>query len=193
MIDNEFVEKGNYTHTSIDGYIALKQYIFTKKDGKRCLLFRFVNDSVHTVNAFEFVLTQLSGDGRVLGRSRIKYTSLSIPGGGVYVPERGIAVHNSCTDFRIRLVSFVQGVYKYTVKGGRAVAHYDPRGYRAPRKRKNAYSDVEVRSILGLGRKFFALLAVIALIFIAVSSFTAKYRTSNSLSEQTYLSSEFDN
>lgn len=181
MADKEFIEKGSYTHPVPDGCIALKQYIFTKAQGKRCLLLRFVNESVHTVNAFEFVITELSSDGQVIGRSRISHSALSIPCGGTFSPPSGIVVHNNCASFRIRLVYFVSGAYKHVLKHGRAVAHYDPRGYKASRPKPSIYNYVEVTPIYTKGKRVFTLIAAVAVLLVMFSVISGKYRKSNSL------------
>ena len=191
MIDKDYIEKGSYTHPVPDGCIALKQYIFTKQKGKRCLLLRFVNESAHTVSAFEFVVTELSSDGKVLGRSRITHSGVSITSGNTYAPPSGIVVHNNCTDFRIRLVSFVSGVYKYVMKHGRAVAHYDPRGYRISKSKPGVYNYAEVTPINSRGKRVFTLIAAAAIILIVFMTVSAKYRNGNSFSsESTELKTE---
>ena len=125
MTDKDFIEKGSYTHPTPDGCIALKQYIITKEKGKRCLLLRFVNESAHTISAFEYVITELSSSGKVLGHSRITHTGIAVVSEGTYTPSSGIVVHNNCTDFRIRLVSYVSGAYKYVLNLNRLALWID--------------------------------------------------------------------
>lgn len=181
MTDKDFIEKGSYTHPTPDGCIALKQYIITKEKGKRCLLLRFVNESAHTISAFEYVITELSSSGKVLGHSRITHTGIAVVSEGTYTPSSGIVVHNNCTDFRIRLVSYVSGAYKYVLKHGRAVAHYDPRGYLSDRGKPSKYNYVEVTPASYRAKRVFTLIAVIAVILTVFMTVSAKYRNSGKL------------
>lgn len=166
MIEREYIEKGGYNHPQPDGYVSLKQYIFVRKDGKRCLLFRFANEFSQTVTGFEIVVTQLSGDGRTLGHSRICYDDLSIRSGDIFAPSSGVVVHENCADFRIRLVYFVSGVYKYSVKRGKAVAHYDPRGYVAPKTRPAKSTQISVSSVFSATDGVFTAVSVFAILII---------------------------
>ena len=135
MVEHDIIEKGGYNHPQVSGFVSLKQYIFIKKNGKRLLMLRFANEFHHKINGFEIILTQLSGDGRVLKRTRIPYHKADVASGNAFAPDEGIVVMDNCIDFRVSLVSFYSGAYKYLMKHGRAVAHYDPRGY-APEKLK---------------------------------------------------------
>ena len=168
MTDRQFVEKGSYTHPQADGYIALKQYIFMRKDNKRCLLFRFANEFSQTVHGFEIVVTQLSADGRVIGRSRVPYHNISVGTGNTYSPDSGVVVHDNCTDFRVTLVYFVSGCYKYVVKHGHAVAHYDPRGYDIPKTNAARSSQIASKSVYRSGGVF-TLIAVLSTIAVVVA------------------------
>ena len=137
MVDYDVIEKGGYNHPQVSGCISLKQYIFLKKNGKRLLMLRFANEFEHKINGFEIILTQLSGDGRVIKRTRIPYYRANVSSGDTFAPDEGIVVLNNCSDFRVKLVYFYSGPYKYVIKRGHAVAHYDPRGY-IPEKTKPA-------------------------------------------------------
>ena len=165
MTDREYVEKGSYTHPQADGYIALKQYIFIRRDGKRCLLLRFANEFSRTVHGFEVIVTQLSSDGRVIGRSRVPYQNISVASGNTYSPDSGVVVRENCADFRISLVYFVSGDYKYVIKRGHAVAHYDPRGYEVPKTNPARSTQIAVKSVHRNGG-IFTLIAVVSTVII---------------------------
>lgn len=170
MSGREFIEKGSYTHPQADGYVALKQYIFTRREGKRCLLLRFANEYSRTVHGFEVVVTQLSSDGRVIGRSRVPYQNISVSPGNTYAPDSGIVVADNCSDFRISLVYFVSGDYKYVIRHGRAVAHYDPRGYEIPKTNAPRSTQIAVKSVHASGGIFtlIALLSTVVIIGLCI-------------------------
>lgn len=162
MKEREFVEKGSYNHPQADGAVALKQYMFVRRDGKRCLLFRFANESAHAVSGFEILLTQISSDGRVISRSRVPYPAVTVSSGGTYAPDSGVVVSDKCSDFRVSLVYYVSGDYKYVMKRGRAVPHYDPRGYVPPKTRAATPAQIAVRPMLTAMDRAFSLIALLA-------------------------------
>ena len=164
--NNSYTQKGSYRHPQFEGGITLKQYIFTKSDNKKCILFRFRNESSLPIKSFEFVLTELSADGKVICKRKILQNNLKFAPGDTYTPNCGFEVSEGCVDFRIKLISYVSGAYKYLVIGRRAISHYDPRGYNVSPSAFNANYNVTVISKLTEDSKIFKLVAVIAIILI---------------------------
>ena len=168
MNDKKYLEKGSYNHHQPDGCVALKQYIIIRKDGNRCLLFRFANEFAHSVTGFEIMLTQISSDGKVLDRSRIPYHGINIVSGHIFAPDLGVVIHENCSDFRITLLSFVSGPYKYVIKHGKPVAHYDPRGYVPPKTRQAKSTQIAVRQMINSTDNIFTISAVIGAAAIVI-------------------------
>ena len=142
--NNVYTENGNYNHPQFEGGITLKQYIFAKQNHKSCLLFRFRNESPDNITSFEFLLTELGTDGRVISRRKIVESKLNIIPGEMFSPQESFVVSDGCADFRIKLLSYVSGAYKYSIRHGRAVPQFDPRGYDAP----NTGTDSGIRPII---------------------------------------------
>ena len=133
--NNTYTEKGNYNHPQFEGGMTLKQYIFAKQNRKNYIMFRFRNESPREIKSFEFLLTELGTDGKVISRRRIAQTKLKVAPGDMFTPQCGFAVSDGCADFRIKLLSYVSGAYKYSIRHGRAVPYFDPRGYDTPKNR----------------------------------------------------------
>ena len=105
--NNIYTENGNYNHPQFEGGITLKQYIFAKQNHKSCLLFRFINESPYSITSFEFLLTELGTDGKVISRRKIVQSKLNIIPGEMFSPQESFVVSDGCADFRIKLLSYV--------------------------------------------------------------------------------------
>jgi hypothetical protein len=126
---NDYLEKGYYSHRQYDGVLQVKQFMLIRKNGKRCLLLRFVNGTAFEINSMEFAITQRNSAGKVIETKRVRFTDLKIPSKEIYAADEGIAVSEACVDFTVKVLYVVSGRYKYTFKGARALSHYDVRGY----------------------------------------------------------------
>ena len=125
----DYIDKGVYSHKQIGGYMTVKQFMVVEREGKRCLILRFENESSLEVNAIEFTVIQRNTSGDVIGSSKIKHTHLSVGAGELYSPESGAVIKPECADFEIEMNSVVSGKYRYVFRGGQVTAHYDRRGY----------------------------------------------------------------
>lgn len=125
----DYIDKGIYSHKQIGGYMTVKQFMVVEREGKRCLILRFLNESSLEVNAIEFTVIQRNTAGEIIGSSKIKHTHLSVGVGELYSPESGAVIKPECADFEIEMNSVVSGKYRYVFKGGQVTAHYDKRGY----------------------------------------------------------------
>jgi len=123
------LKKGFYNHPQYDAALSLKHFLIIEKAGKQCLLLRFVNDSQHIVKSAEFILTQKSSTGRIIGKSRLRYKNMNLYPGDTYTPSNGTVISKDCSDFTVTLVRFVSGEYKYTFKKAKEIANYDIMGY----------------------------------------------------------------
>ena len=65
----EKVEKGAYPYHQHGAFVNVKNFIFTTRSGKRCLLLQFTNESAINVEAIKFVLVQLDSTGKVISKN----------------------------------------------------------------------------------------------------------------------------
>ena len=70
--DNQLISKGEYKHYQIDNFISVKQYMFLRSNGKKCLTLRYKNDLGYKVNGFKFLLIQIDVNGNVIAKKKIK-------------------------------------------------------------------------------------------------------------------------
>ena len=123
------LDKGTYNFHQEGAFLSVKQYMLVEREGKRCLLLRFMNESNLLIQAMEFTLIQLDGDGKVISTDRMRYDDLSVRPAREYALKTGIVLKPGCVNFRVQMAYAISGEYKYVFKNGQAVEHYDPRGY----------------------------------------------------------------
>lgn len=170
-----YIEKGYYNHPQVSGYVSAKQFMLVRRNSKRCLLLRFENESALEFKSMEFMLIQRGANGEIIDKSKVKYNGIRIRPESIFAPQSGIVVSDDCVDFEIRMISLLSGPYKYTFRKGRAVCHYDTRGY-GERKPSEANSgEVSIGSYRRGNAKFCGFIAFIALVMIFASvAFVAK-------------------
>lgn len=172
-----------YTRPCPEGLMAVRDFLFTEAEGGRCLLLRWVKEADFEVDSFTFELEQLDAAGGCLGVIAVTYQGMDIPPiapGETFVPERGIAVHRSCTDIRVRLTELISGSYMYRVKGNRVEIDYrisEPWVYGMWDGREDGLSDtVSLRVVSGRRRRVrllwpAAVLSVLLLILVILAPF----------------------
>lgn len=192
MKNNSYLEKGFYSHPQIRGYMFLKQFMLIRKASKRCLLFRFENESALEFKAMELTLVQLDAEGNVIEKSKVKYKGLHVRPGALFCPESGVVVSEDCVDFKIKVTSLISGRYKYTPKNGDMVAHYDTRGYSDRKRAKLSDEGLEIESRNPLKGKFYGFMAFIAilLIFSALSLVISRSYVSEASPDEAYAQTE---
>jgi hypothetical protein len=45
MREDKLISKSEYTHPQVGGFIVVKQYMFYRYQGKKCLMVRFANET----------------------------------------------------------------------------------------------------------------------------------------------------
>ncbi|MBE6547579.1 MAG: hypothetical protein E7667_01690 [Ruminococcaceae bacterium] len=123
-IEQFIITKGHYEHSQIKGLVSVKQYIFARVKGKKCLILRFCNETDFKVNAINFVVLQLNAAGEIIDRTPVQYKDIVLLPGGVMSMNDGIVVSEKCADFKVQLISVQSGQYEYRVKDGDTVAVY---------------------------------------------------------------------
>ncbi len=120
----QYISKGVYEHPQISDLVSVKEYIFVRRNEKKCLTLRFLNELNYVVNAMEFSVVQMDASGKILETSTIKYNGLNFMPGTTYVDPTMVEVDEYCADFRIVFTKIMSGRYKYTVRNGRFTVDY---------------------------------------------------------------------
>ena len=166
MENKNYFKKGFYNRKQPDGYPMLKQYILLEKNGKRCLLLRFANETELSIDQMKFELTQLDDKGKVIKKSKVEYKNMRFYPERTYSSPSGIVVVDECVDFYIDVLYVVSGRYKYVARHGKAVATYDLRGYSGSDVQKSGRTKIKTAE---MKPSSFRLIAAISLILVILS------------------------
>lgn len=120
----QFLSKGFYQYAQVGNPVLVKDYIFARQEGKKCLMVRFSNELEYTVDAMAFTVIQMDAAGKVLANTDIQYVEMNFCPGGTYVSDAGIVVDEYCTDFRIVLSAVRSGQYEYVPHGSHTAVRY---------------------------------------------------------------------
>lgn len=172
MKKKKYMVAGEYDHYQLGGYFTVKQYIMTVQEEKLCLLLRFENQMNSRVDAVEFVVKQLNSEGKMLGNIRIHYSDLRVEAGQLYCPDKGIVLHDDCTDFIIQMKYVISERTKYSFRNGVATAHYDIRGYEKKQAKSSHKSKVAIRKKFDGKIKCFKWIAFVSMILMIVTILT---------------------
>jgi hypothetical protein len=113
-MSEQYISKGQYTYTQQSGYVTVKNYIFLEKNGKKCLILRFSNDSAGVeFNEMRFTVVEKDPAGQVIKRTRVEWRGLKFAPGTTYVNEDAIVVDDLCVDFKIEPECLISGQYRY--------------------------------------------------------------------------------
>ena len=132
--DALMLSKGFYQYAQLSQFITVKNYIFVRQNGKKCLLLRFYNDMDYTVDAIYFTIVQMDAAGKELERTSIACERLSFRSGSNHTLKNAIVVEELCNDFKIVFDEVHAGRYSYVVKDGKAVAYFNAEQKKKPRR-----------------------------------------------------------
>ena len=168
----DIISKGDYKHYQIDNFISVKQYIFIRSDGQKCLTMRYTNSLGHNVNGFKFFLIQLDLKGNVISRKKIRINNIVFPSDSDYTSNKGIIVDERCVDFKVQMLCVYSDRYRYKLKNDRVAVYYVPH-------KKWSYEDDKIRekNIKAASKtrvrtpsvRFVASVVIIAMIILALS------------------------
>lgn len=178
MMERQIISKGEYKHYQIDNFVSVKQYIFLKADGKKCLTLRFTNSLGYTVNAFKFVLAQIDVQGNVIKKKKIKLSNLVFESGTDYTSDKGIIVDEKCVDFKIQMLCVYSDRYRYKLKNDKIALYFVPHkewNYDESDDRQRPLKVVSKTKFKVRSVKFVALLVIAALILLAFSPVISYY------------------
>lgn len=118
-----------YLYPQPDSLVAVKDYLFARVDGQACLLLRWTLETDLPVDRVTFAVRELDPAGELLDTVTVTYEGKDIPQGSrgtCFAPDRGIAVHERCTDLRVILLEVSSAGYVYRRQGERMVMDYVP-------------------------------------------------------------------
>ena len=124
------ISKGPYTYPQINKFLTVKQYIFYRKEGQKCLLLKFMNDAEFFINEFRFKLIQLNSEGKTICSQNVLFEEISVPSGTAFTPTSRIVVDEKCSDFKIVFDYVDSGEFRYRIKRGKIVTFYKEPKYR---------------------------------------------------------------
>ena len=171
MNDNvQIISKGLYRGAIDKAFpVEVKEYILTRKKGKRYLLLRFYNNSPLNVTAISFWLTQRNSFGEQLSRTKVALEGLYCGANAYYAPSSGFLMQDGCVEFEIDMISVFSGDYEYKAENGEGFVRYAVETTKAasPQNRKLF---VQRRK---LNRKvtFTSIILVLAIILILLAFF----------------------
>ena len=124
------ISKGPYTYPQINKFLTVKQYIFYRKEGQKCLLLKFMNDAEFFINEFRFKLIQLNSEGKTICSQNVLFDEISVPSGTAFTPTSRIVVDEKCSDFKIVFDYVDSGDFRYRIKRGKIVTFFKEPKYR---------------------------------------------------------------
>lgn len=146
MSANNILEKGIYNHPQPSGCMTVKQYIIIEKNKKRCLLLRFCNESGLNITDMGFTVTQLDSAGEVIETSTVKSAAIRVNAGLTFSLKKAVVLNRRCTDFIVTVTWVISKGYKYEVRNGQMVPHFDTRGFdTSEAKPARSYSSAKAR------------------------------------------------
>ena len=123
--EQQYISKGIYQYSQIGNFISVKNYIFLRRNEKKCLLIRFSNDLNYAVNSMSYILVQMDAAGKTLAKTRMKHEALDFQPGSEYITTQFITVDEYCTDFKVVFSEVTSGKYRYRVRDKMVAVYYD--------------------------------------------------------------------
>ena len=164
--DLKIISKGLYKEPADkDELIIVKQYIFAREKGRKCLMLRFLNNSKTVVNSLEFWLVEKNSDGVEIAENKIKLNDICVKPGEFFAPQKLFMVKDKCVDFDIKVIVAKSGKYEYRRKNSETYVRYSfPEAW--------AYEDFDrfypvQQSKLGFKVRFTSLILVGAIAMVA--------------------------
>ncbi len=122
----QYISKGVYSHSQIEGFISVKNYIIAGSQQQNYLLLRFENMADFTAEAMEFTLVELDSTGAVLNTSTHSYRELSFAPGTTHALPGAIPIHKFCTDFKVQFSAVYSDRFTYRVRENAVTVFYTP-------------------------------------------------------------------
>ena len=191
-INNNCIARGVYSHSQTSKFVCVKEYMFIRRDGKKCLVTRFCNETPYTLNSIKILLTELDSTGNVIRKSNLSYRSFFAGPDEVFCAGSGIVVSPKCVDFRITVISATSDKYVFKTRRGRVVTFYNKRAglkVRRPadksRPSKTSFRPESPRLAAFLAGVSLILAVGLAIVFVLFD--TPKWQDKNDSSKETAL------
>lgn len=123
--DNRIISKGTYQYSQISKFIAVKDYIFSRINDKKCLFLRFTNYADYLVNSMKFTIIQMNSSGEELGHVNIECAGINVLPNQNFAYDKAIVVDEYCSDIKVVFSEVISDDYYYKAHGGRVTAYYD--------------------------------------------------------------------
>ena len=104
--------------------VEIKEYVFTRQNGKKFLLLRFLNESKNNITAMHFWLIQKDAHGNHLYKEKISLEGIYCGAGAMFTPNTCFPVQNKCVDFEVKMISAFSGDYEYKSENGEGYVRY---------------------------------------------------------------------
>ena len=125
MSNAQMISKGTYKGISEKAFpLEVKEYIFARENGKKCLLLRFFNSSDVNITGISFWLIQKNVYGEHICKKKISLDGIYSLAGRNYAPSNCFFVDESCADFEVEMISAFSGEYEYRTENGESVVRY---------------------------------------------------------------------
>lgn len=125
MSDLQIISKGIYRGENNGAFpIEVKEYIFARNKGKKCLLLRFSTSSDIKFTEIHFWLIQKNSYGEKIRRRLITLKNVYCTEGKVVSPTNSFTIDDTCVDFEVKIVSAFVGAFEYKCQNGESVVKY---------------------------------------------------------------------
>ena len=118
--------------------VEVKEYVFTRQKGRKCLLLRFFNTSELNITAIHFWIIQKNSYGEQIHREKILLDNIQCIAGRAFAPSDCFYVQNNCVDFDIEIISVFSGEYEFRSGSGESFVRYSGALNKAPTVNKKA-------------------------------------------------------
>lgn len=168
-LDLQIISKGLYRGAVDKAFpIEVKEYVFARKEGRKCLLLRFLNQSKLNVTALNFWLIQKNFYGEQLSKEKISLQNIECGTDKMFAPPCTISVQDKCVDFEVEMISVLSGEYEYISENGECFVRYRLKESKKelPKVPKNKEACVQYNK-LDKKVKFVTAILVLAIFLIA--------------------------
>ncbi len=163
-INNNCIARGVYSHSQTGNFVSVKEYMFIRRDSKKCLVARFCNETPYVLTSIEILVTELDSAGSVINKSKITYRNILSMPSETFTVESGIVVSPKCVDFRIKVLSAVSDKYVHRVRRGKVVTSYNKRAGLKVRRPAPSEDDIKKSSYKPQSPRLAVFLAGVSLI-----------------------------
>lgn len=140
MNNLQIISKGLYNGTVDAAFpIEVREYIFSRNEGKKCLLLRFLNHSKLNITALNFWLVQKDSCGECIARDKITLSGIYLVTEELFTPNNYYPVKENCVSFDVEMVSAFSGEYEYKTKNGESFIRYSLASSEKQVARKNSF------------------------------------------------------